>query len=245
MGAGKALLLAASRPAAQAVTPKIRETEHTTFDEEPIMTVPIDTSMNTNMHSAFKREILRLRDGLRKTDLNDAKAREGLTRRYKFFSVTLHQHHLGEDRFQWPNIRVKANPNEIAVLDAMEAEHGALASVLGAVDENFKTLSLNSDTDQIAARLDELDTVLSNHTQHEEDEADPLVRKYLQEDDFKAFMKFSREGEDASLVLPWVSDGATPAEVASTWGMIPAPVRLFVKPMLTRSYAKFTRECGV
>jgi iron-sulfur cluster repair protein YtfE (RIC family) len=210
-----------------------------------MMTAPIDTSMNTNMHSAFKREILRLRDGLRKTDLSDAKASEGLARRYKFFSVTLHQHHQGEDRFQWPNIRPKANPKEIAVLDAMEAEHGALAVVLAAIDEHFKTLSVNSDTDQIAARLDELGTVLSGHTQHEEREGVPIVQKYLEEDDFKAFMKFSREGEDASLVLPWVSDGATPAEVASTWGMIPAPVRLFVKPMLTRKYAKFTQECGV
>ena len=204
-----------------------------------------DTSMNTNMHSAFQREILRLREGLRKADLSDAKATKGLARRYKFFSVTLHQHHQGEDTFQWPNIRPKANPKEIAVLDAMEAEHGALASVLGAVDKDFKTLTVNSDKDQIAARLHELGTVLTGHTEHEESEGMLIVQKYLEEDDLKALVKFSRDGEDASLVLPWVSDGATPTEVASTWGMIPAPVRLFVKPMLTRKYTKFTQECGV
>jgi Hemerythrin HHE cation binding domain len=209
------------------------------------MTAVIDASMNTNMHSAFKREILRLRDGLGKTDLSDAHATEGLSRRYTFFSVTLHQHHQGEDTFQWPNIRPKANPQEIVVLDAMEAEHRALACVLGAVDEDFKTLSVNSDKDHIAAQLDELGTVLSGHAQHEEREGVPLVQKYLEEDDFKAFVKFSRDSEDASLVLPWVSDGATPTEVASTWAMIPAPVRLFLKPMLTRKYTKFTQECGV
>jgi len=205
----------------------------------------IDTSMNTNLHSAFKREILRLRDGLRKADLSDAKATEGLARRYKFFSVTLHHHHQGEDTFLWPNVRWKANPQESLVLDAMEAEHGALASVLGAVDEEFKNLSVKSDKDHIAARLDELGAVLSGHTQHEEREGVPIVQKYIEEDDFKAFVKFSRHSEDASLVLPWVSDGATPTEVASTWGMIPAPVRLFVKPMLTRKYTKFTQNCGV
>jgi len=205
----------------------------------------IDTSMNTNLHSAFKREILRLRDGLRKADLSDAKATEGLARRYKFFSVTLHHHHQGEDTFLWPNVRPKANPQESLVLDAMEAEHGALASVLGAVDEEFKNLSVKSDKDHIAARLDELGAVLSGHTQHEEREGVPIVQKYIEEDDFKAFVKFSRHSEDASLVLPWVSDGATPTEVASTWGMIPAPVRLFVKPMLTRKYTKFTQNCGV
>jgi len=205
----------------------------------------IDVSMNTNMHSAFKREILRLRDGLREADLSDAKATEGLARRYKFFSVTLHHHHEGEDTFLWPNVRPKANPQESLVLDAMEAEHGALASVLDAVDEEFKNLSVKSDKDHIAARLDELGAVLSGHTQHEEREGVPIVQKYIEEDDFKAFVKFSRHSEDASLVLPWVSDGATPTEVASTWGMIPAPVRLFVKPMLTRKYTKFTQNCGV
>jgi hemerythrin-like domain-containing protein len=209
------------------------------------MTAMKDASTNTNMHSAFKREILRLRDGLRKADLSDAKTTEGLARRYKFFSVTLHHHHQAEDTFLWPNTRPKADPQDILVLDAMEAEHEALASVFGAVDEDFKALSVNSDKDQIAARLDELRTVLWGHTQHEEREGVPIVQKYLEEDDFKAFVKFSREGEDASLVLPWVSGGATPAEVASTWGMIPGPVRLFVKPVLTRKYTRFTEECGV
>ena len=205
----------------------------------------IDTSMNTNLHGAFKREIVRLRDGLCKCDLSDAKATEGLARRYRFFSVTLHHPHQGEDTFLWPNVRAKANPQEILVLDAMEAEHGALAAVLGAVDEEFKNLSVNSDKDRIDARLDELGAVLSGHAQHEERDGVPIVQKYIEEDTFKAFVKFSRDSEDASLVLPWVSDGATPTEVASTWGMIPAPVRLFVKPVLTRKYTKFTRECGV
>jgi hypothetical protein len=204
-----------------------------------------DASMNTNMHSAFKREILRLRDGLLRSDLSDGRATEGLARRYSFFSVTLHHHHLGEDRFLWPNVRPNASPQEVAVLDAMESEHEALASVLGAVDQDFGTLSVSSDKDQIAARLDELLEVLSGHTRHEEREGVPIVQKYLGEDDLKAFVTFNRSGEDSSLVLPWVSDGATPTEVESTWGMIPAPVRLFVKPVLTRKYTKFTQDCGI
>jgi hypothetical protein len=209
------------------------------------MTAMADASMNTNMHRAFEREILRLRDGLRRADLTDAMATDGLARRYAFFSVTLHHHHQAEDTFLWPNIRPKATPQEVVVLDAMEAEHEALATVLRAVDEDFTTLSLSTDKERVADRLDELRTVLSGHTRHEESDGIPIVQKYLEEEDFRAFVTFSREGEDASLALPWVSDGATPAEVSSTWGMIPAPVRLFVKPMLTRRYTKFTQECGV
>ena len=46
-------------------------------------------------------------------------------------------------------------------------------------------------------------------------------------------------------MLAWVCDGATPAQIDSTWAMLPGFVRVFVKPMSTRKYAKFTAECGV
>ena len=58
-------------------------------------------------------------------------------------------------------------------------------------------------------------------------------------------MKFTRGAPNSSLILPWMCDGADPAVQASTWGTIPAPVRLFVKPMMTRKYVAFTKECGV
>ena len=56
-----------------------------------------DTSMNTNMHAAFKREIARLKAGLAAADLSNDAARSGLAARYTFFSETLHHHHEGED----------------------------------------------------------------------------------------------------------------------------------------------------
>jgi hypothetical protein len=74
-----------------------------------------DTSMNTNMHAAFKREIRRIQSGLAKADLASSSARANLVRRYDFFSETLHHHHEGEDRS-------KADPSEVAILDQMEAE---------------------------------------------------------------------------------------------------------------------------
>ena len=45
-----------------------------------------DTSMNTNMHAAFKREIRRIQSGLAKADLAKQFRRANLVRRYDFFS---------------------------------------------------------------------------------------------------------------------------------------------------------------
>jgi hemerythrin-like domain-containing protein len=202
-------------------------------------------AMNANMHSAFKREIVRLRNGLSTVNLADDRARAGLVRRYEFFSATLHHHHQGEDRYLWPTVKERALPAEQVVIDAMEAEHETLGKALGRTDASFADLSTASDTTLIAAQLDDLMNVLTGHCAHEERDAVPIVRKYVTEHDLKEFMAFNRAAKDSNLVLPWVCDGATPGEEQSTWGMIPAPVRLFIKPMFTRKYNKFSAACGV
>ena len=98
------------------------------------MSAMSDTSMNTNMHAAFKREIRRVQSGLAKADLADGAARDNLLRRYDFFSETLHHHHKGEDTYLFERVKPKADPSEVAVLDQMEAEHGELLEILTTVD---------------------------------------------------------------------------------------------------------------
>lgn len=210
-----------------------------------MMTAMKDTSMNTNLHAAFLREIARLRKATTAIDLSDAAARDGLARRYAFFSAALHHHHEGEDSYLWEKVRPSATPAEITILDEMESEHGALAAALEPLDQQFATLSADADAAAIAAQFDALVAVLEPHCAHEEAEGIQIVQKYLSADDMKAFMEFNRNAANASLVLPWVCDGASAEVSAQTWGVMPTPVRMMVKPMLTRKYAKFTKECGV
>jgi iron-sulfur cluster repair protein YtfE (RIC family) len=204
-----------------------------------------DASMNTNMHAAFQREIDRLEAGLDSADLADGTARAGLSRRYQFFSQTLHHHHQGEDTYLFPGVRAKASPDEKAILDAMEAEHEGLVDTLTTLDEQFGHLDQATDKQAVAAQLEVLRQVLSAHGDHEERDGVPIVQKYISDEDFKAFMKFNRGAPNSSLIMPWMCDGADPAVQAATWGNIPAPVRLFLKPIMTRKYAAFTKECGV
>ena len=209
------------------------------------MSVMGDPSMNTNMHRAFQREIPRLQRGLQRANLADARQREGLAARYKFFSDTRHHHPEGEDIYLFATIRGDANVDEVAVLDAMEAEHTALVTVLGRLDREFANLSADSDKTSISADLDELLRELSAHGDHEEREGVPIIQKYFTESNYKDFLKFNRSAPTASLVFPWMCDGADEKITAQTWGVIPAPVRLFLKPTMTRKYNKFTTQCGV
>lgn len=205
----------------------------------------VDFTINSNMHAAFLREVDRLQKAVRTVDLSDGETAAGLARRYQFFSVTLHAHHEGEDKFLWPLALAKATPQEAVVLNAMEAEHEALAGTLAELDTGFTALGPDTDTAALSSGLDKLRSILVGHCAHEERDAVPVVQKYVTREDLKAFMAFTREQPDSTMVLAWVCDGATPAQVDSTWAMLPSFVRVFVKPMSTRKYDRFTQECGV
>lgn len=209
------------------------------------MSEPVDFTINTNMHSAFKREIARLRSAVDTADLSDPFVTGGIQRRYRFFSETLHTHHEAEDAYLWPAALAQATPPEKVVLTAMTAEHEALATALAELDGAMSTLGPDTERAGVDKGFDRLRQVLAGHCAHEERDAIPVIQKYVTKDDLKGFMQLTRSQADSDLVLPWICDGASAEEVRTTWSMLPGFVRTFVKPMTTRKYEAFSRECGV
>ena len=203
------------------------------------MAVMTDTRMNSNMHLAFLRDIDLVKRGLGAIDLSNEGQRAGVAGRYAFFSEMLHEHHTIEDTYLWPKVMASATPEEQAILNAMEAEHGSLVALLDKLDQEFASLNADSDKAALTADLDKLREVLATHCDHEETEGMGIVQKYLNEEDFKEFKSATRSGPNTSYVLPWVCDGASKEVCNSTWGMIPAVPRAIVRPMFNRKYEKF------
>ena len=205
----------------------------------------VDFTINANMHSAFLREIDRLRPAVGRADLADPLVTGGIQRRYRFFSDTLRTHHEAEDQCLWPVALARATGEEKAVLTAMESEHVALSRALDSLDGSMSVLGPDTDIAAVQRGFDRVREVLAGHCAHEERDAIPIVRRYVTKDDLKGFMERTRSQEDSDLVLPWICDGATQEQVSNTWSMLPGFVRAFVKPMTTRKYQQFSQECGV
>jgi hemerythrin-like domain-containing protein len=201
--------------------------------------------MNSAMHAAFRRELQRLRAGLDLLDLADGAAVAGFQRRFQFFTDTLHAHHQGEDSFLWPKALNQASGGEKVVLEAMAAEHAALAEVLDAAAAGVAGLGPGSDTAAIEAHLAELAVVLTGHCAHEERDGVPIAARYIDDGDLSALVAHARSQPDADLVMPWVCDGAPAVVADAVWAPVPAIVRLFLRPRATRRYERFTAECGV
>lgn len=194
---------------------------------------PPDFAMNGMMHRAFLRDLVRIATLV--TQDNWAAA----VRRWQLFDALLTDHHTHEDTYLWPIVLDRsADPDERAVVEAMAEEHGELhdaieqaAGVMAGPPPADRT-----DKERALAALSKVAEVLQVHSQHEEEAAEPLLAKYVRDTDLKEFHQATRSGDNAMVALAWVADGASPSDRRAVWGMLPAPVRLFLKPRMERKY---------
>jgi hypothetical protein len=94
-----------------------------------------DMTMMYAVHDALRRELDRIARVTARTD-DDPKHVLRTAAGWGMFKSYLHVHHTTEDELFWPPLR-KSPPEDshaTALLDAMEAEHGAIDPFLAAID---------------------------------------------------------------------------------------------------------------
>ena len=192
----------------------------------------VDFTMMYAAHDAFSRHLDRIAEALDR----DGHLSGGTAERWTLFAKQLHVHHAAEDEALWPALRAAiASPDELAVLDAMEAEHAQLDPQLGRIDAQVGA-GLAADA---AASVRELASGLARHMRHEENAALPLLDAYLGRAGWAEFVQQIRSTQGisgAAGYLPWLLDGA-PADIAKqVLGGLPPPVRLVYRAVWRRRY---------
>ncbi|WTW93924.1 hemerythrin domain-containing protein [Streptomycetaceae bacterium NBC_01309] len=185
-----------------------------------------DMTMMFAMHDALRRELERIariteRGGDDPRVILRTAAGWGMFKRY------LHVHHGAEDEILMPEVRkaLAGRPDDLAVIDAMEAEHAAVDPGIAFFDAAIA--DPESGPDKLAMIVDRLLTGLGGHLKHEEDEALALVDEVASPELLARFgaEHSIRIGAEGSVFLPWLLDGADAAAVAAVTGRLPAPVR--------------------
>ncbi len=93
----------------------------------------------------------------------------------------LHHHHTAEDRFLWPLLMERSQPQR-DVVERMEARHEGLAGLLERVQvqaAQFRYTGAASDGEHLATTLDALSGALEEHLADEEAHILPLVEQHL------------------------------------------------------------------
>ena len=197
----------------------------------------VDFAMMYAAHDAFNRDLARLIDAVREDRVHTP----AVAGTWTLFTSQLHLHHATEDTSLWPALRAAiVHPREVAVLDAMEAEHAGLDPLIETADDAVR----RRDRAALADGLNRLATSLSAHMRHEEDEALPLVARRIGQGGWERFGQQIRRTQGirgAAVYLPWVLDGATEPVRRAVLGQLPPPARVVYRSLWAPRYRKGDR----
>ncbi|MFJ8027188.1 hemerythrin domain-containing protein [Streptomyces sp. NPDC096311] len=194
----------------------------------------VDLTVMYAAHDAFRRDLERLGDAAADGTAFTPQVRAG----WDNFRHQLHIHHTAEDSDLWPRVerKVAGRPRDVTLLAEMEAEHALLDPRLTAVDAALKDRSA-----ELPALVRTLASALDDHLAHEEESALPLIREVLTPADWGAFTGRIRKTQGvrgAALFVPWIVDGAPPADRARFLGAFPPPVRVLNKLFWEAGYRR-------
>jgi hypothetical protein len=178
----------------------------------------LDLSTMLTIHAALRRDlkqVARIAGRRDSTDASRLRAALGWQQFEKFLVV----HHQAEDDVLWPALRatVADNPDQLALVDALEEEHAVIDPLLQAIDAG------NGSFGDV---IDELVTKLGGHLAHEESDGLTLIDATLSLEDWQHFGRVhgQRLIGDAPTYMPWLLNGADPGAVTAFLANVPPPL---------------------
>lgn len=200
----------------------------------------LDMTMMYAFHDALRREVERV---ARIAARRDGDPREVLRTAigWEMFKEYLRVHHTSEDDALWPPLRaaLAEKPDDLALLDAMEAEHAAIDPLLEGVDAALA--DRDTGLERLGGLVDALATGLGGHLRHEEKQALPLIGVTLDERGWARFGELHRTRIGTgglARYLPWVLDGVDPERADRLLGTLPAPLLAAYRDEWQPAYAR-------
>jgi iron-sulfur cluster repair protein YtfE (RIC family) len=194
----------------------------------------IDFTPMLAAHDAFRRDLDRLVAAAEAGLGSDPTVRAG----WQTFQDQLDVHHKAEDEALWPMMRTRLadRPGDLALLDAMEAEHAGIDPLLDAIDS-----ALDNPGPALREAAENLSAALRQHLEHEELDALPLITAQ----EWKTFAAYIRKAQGlsgAAQFLPWLMDDATPSGRRGAFlASLPFPARLVFKLRWEPRYSRARR----
>jgi Hemerythrin HHE cation binding domain len=174
----------------------------------------LDMTMMFATHDALRRDVER------------AAKISTRTPGWDLFARFLHKHHTSEDEALWPVVRreVEDRPDDLTLIDSMEAEHAAIGPLLTAIDDAFGDDTARAQLEELVATLD---AELRNHLDHEERDALPVIDAALTAEQWMSFGEASTKalGPDVPRFFPWLLEAADATTTEHVLGLVPDPVR--------------------
>ncbi|GAA1013451.1 hypothetical protein Aple_054330 [Acrocarpospora pleiomorpha] len=180
------------------------------------MTTPDLTGIRI-IHRAMRGDLHRLvalteAIGAGRTDVSPARA-AAIAHFVGQIRHTIHQHHTREDEIVWPLLERSAGA--AVDLTDLSDDHSTLDPLLEEMESAGRAFTANRDNiAPLAAAIRKLSELLDEHIEEEERRIFPVIAQYVTVADWERAETAIRKGGSIKFDLAWVSQYATPAELA-------------------------------
>ena len=200
-----------------------------------------EMSMNKVIHAAVRRDLARFTSALSSFPIGDTQRGSQLLLAWENLDDQLTHHHTGEHEIAWPALTSVGVTPEL--LETMDSEHESLAAAMAEVRAAMPALSRTASAEDVArARraFERLTEVAVGHFEHEEAELEPVYQANRDRPEIKAMgRQFAKVGlARGGRFFAWVSEGASPQEMAAIKQDIPGPMLAIIGGIFGRGYRK-------
>jgi hemerythrin-like domain-containing protein len=197
----------------------------------------LDMSTMLAIHSALRRDLERLGRIAARPD-NPARLLQAAAG-WEQFKTFLVAHHTAEDQALWPALReaVAANPDQVALADALEEEHSVIEPLLAAID--VAAADPDDGHRRFGDIIDELISKLSGHLTHEETEGFALIDASLTPEQWQHFAAVNADlvRPEAPNYMPWLLSEADQRTMGAVVGKFPPQMLTVFREQWAPAYA--------
>jgi hemerythrin-like domain-containing protein len=205
-------------------------------------TAPADTRTMRIVHNALRRDLNRARAVLTTAPYPHTDQRRALAEHLDWMMDFLHHHHSGEDAGLYPMVR-RRNPDTIALLDDMDADHHRIEPGMDALRRAAGEYRESADARAaVVAGIDELARVLFPHLEREENEMMPAVAASITTAEWDAWTQEFNVGTRAKSDLAreglWIMEGQNAEDQQLIAELVPPVPRWIILNIFSRGYRK-------
>jgi len=205
---------------------------------------PCDTRMMGIVHSALRRDLVRVRMVLADPTLLTAQRRVGIAEHLGWLLHTLHLHHHGEDIGLYPMV-LRNDPATRELVDAMDGDHQRIDGAMDELGRAARAFAADPDAEpaaQLLPALTGLEDVLLPHLEREELVMMPVVSGCVTQREWdewndrvnvrsKPFLYLAEEGH-------WVLDNLGADDRRHTLELLPPAPRFVLLRLLGGRYRR-------
>jgi hypothetical protein len=204
---------------------------------------PANTRMMGIVHSALRRDLVRVGLVLGTPQASQPNRRTALAEHLLWMMRFLHDHHSSEDAGLYPLVK-RRNPAATELLERMDADHNSIAPAMDALKAAAKhhLADPTSPDSTLLLAVNRLGVVLLPHLEREEQEMMPVVSASITDSEWRAWdQQFNLKPKGLTALAQeghWVLDGLDDESSEHVKHLVPPVPRFILIKLLGGRYRR-------